>query len=182
MFWLIIGIIIFYGVHIIPSRTSLRQRSVAAIGELPYKGVFAVVSFIGLGLMITGLIRAPYIAVWNPPAIASTLAAIIMLPAFILLVASNLNGNIKRIARHPMALGFLLFSASHVFANGDLATMIFFASFGLYALYDMRPSNASPAPEKPDSIKYDLIAAVIGVIIYFLFFIFHAKLFGVAVF
>ena len=183
MTWLIAGIAVFFGVHFIPSRPPLRRRLVQAIGELPYKGAFALLSLTGLVLMAGGMGRMPYIALWHPPSSAATATAIFMAPALILLAASAFKGNIKRIVRHPMSLGVLLWSLSHLLANGDLAALLFFGSFALYALYDLRTANAPPAaPEKPDSMTPDLLAGAIGLAAYFLLIAFHGTLFGAAIF
>lgn len=182
MTWLIAGLVVFFGVHLIPARPPLRQSLVQAIGELPYKGVFAILSVAGVALIIMGMGQAPNIAVWHPPPTAATATAIFMAPALILLAASNFKGNIKRIVRHPMSLGVLLWSLSHLLANGDLAALLLFGSFALFALYDMRSANPPPAAKGPGSIKPDLLAGVIGMAAYFLLIKFHAPLFGVAVF
>ena len=188
MTWLGAGIVVFFGVHLLPSCRLLREKLIGAIGELPYKGVFAVLSLAGLALIIKGMSEAPYIAVWEPPPSAKMATAIFMVPALVLLVAANFNGNIKRIVRHPMSLGVLLWSLSHLLANGDLAALFLFGGFALFSLYDMRSANrrtaapAAPDSTKPGSIKMDLLAGVIGITAYFLLVVFHGSLFGVAVF
>ena len=188
MTWLGAGIAVFFGVHLLPSCRLLREKLIGAIGELPYKGVFAVLSLAGLALIIKGMSEAPYIAVWEPPPSAKMATAIFMVPALVLLVAANFNTNIKRIVRHPMSLGVLLWSLSHLLANGDLAALFLFGGFALFSLYDMRSANRrTAAPAAPDSIKtgsikVDLLAGVIGMTAYFLLVVFHGSLFGVAVF
>lgn len=183
MTWLLAGIVVFFGVHLIPARPALRQTLIQAIGTLPYKGAFSVLAVVGLGLIITGMGRAHYVALWHPPSSAAMATAIFMAPALILLAAANFKGNIKRIVRHPMSLGVLLWSLSHLLVNGDLAALMLFGSFALFALYDMRAANPPAAvPGEPVSIKPDLFAAVIGMTAYFLLIMFHETLFGVAVF
>ena len=188
MTWLGAGIAVFFGVHLLPSCRLLREKLIGAIGELPYKGVFAVLSLAGLALIIKGMSEAPYIAVWEPPPSAKMATAIFMVPALVLLVAANFNTNIKRIVRHPMSLGVLLWSLSHLLSNGDLAALFLFGGFALFSLYDMRSANrrtaapAAPGSTKPGSIKMDLLAGVIGMTAYFLLVVFHGSLFGVAVF
>ena len=200
MSWLLAGIVVFFGVHLIPSRPRLRQNLVHAIGEMPYKGVFVILSFAGLALIIKGMIVAPPIPLWHPPPSAKMATAIFMAPALILLAVSPAQiimgkamgmsmgmtaGNIARIVRHPMSLGVLLWSLSHLLANGTLASLLLFGSFALFALYDMhdtRSTTTPPAAKAPACIKSDVLAGVIGMAAYFLLIAFHATLFGVAVF
>ena len=51
MFVLIIGIVIFFGVHLIPL-TSAKVNLVERMGEKKYQGVFSIFSLIGLIVMI----------------------------------------------------------------------------------------------------------------------------------
>ena len=53
MFVLVIGIVIFFGVHLIPL-TSAKVNLVERMGEKKYQGVFSIFSFIGLIVMIYG--------------------------------------------------------------------------------------------------------------------------------
>ncbi len=212
MTWLIVGMVVFFGVHLIPANPSLREKLVQGIGGSPhksgpYKGVFAVLSLAGLALMITGLSTAQYTAVWHPPAMAATATAVFMAPALILLVSMNFDNNIKRIVRHPMMWGVLLWSLSHLLAIGIGATamdggsadtvgnkylpLLLFGSFAVYALFYLCSARQRAAPRQPDStkvaikrtpIKRDVFAFVIGLIAYALLVAFHDALFGVAIF
>ena len=180
---LLTGLAVFFGIHLLPSRPALREKLVRAIGEKPYKGVFAILSVAGLGLIVMGMDQVPTIVIWNPPPAAAMITAICMAPALILLAAANLKGNIKRIVRHPLSLGVLLWSLSHLLSNGDLAALLLFSSFALFALYNMRAAKRPAAvPEPPTSIQPDLLAGAIGMTAYFLLITFHHALFGVSVF
>ena len=53
MFVLIIGIVVFFGVHLIPL-TSAKFNLVERMGEKKYQGVFSIFSLIGLIVMIYG--------------------------------------------------------------------------------------------------------------------------------
>ena len=151
--------------------------------------MFAVLSVIGLVLIITGMGRAERIVIWHPPAVAGLATAVAMAPALILLVAANFNGHIKRIVRHPMSLGVLLWSVSHLVANGELASLFLFGGFAVFAVLDMfrfkiGSSNRRVAavPGKPASLTKDFLAVVIGLIGYALLVVFHDALFGVPLF
>lgn len=51
---LIGGLILFIGVHLVPTQPALRSALVGRFGEGPYKGVFALVSAVGLVLFVFG--------------------------------------------------------------------------------------------------------------------------------
>lgn len=193
MTWLIAGIVVFFGIHLFPTRISLREKLVLVIEEMPYKVTFALLSFAGLGLMIKGMGAAPYTTVWYPPAVATTVTAVFMAPALILLVAMKFDNNIKRIVRHPMMWGVLLWSLSHLFSNARIADLLLFGSFAVYALFHLylarqrtkatgldQDHNKNERPEKR-LLKKDVLACIIGLIVYFLLIAFHNILFGVAI-
>ncbi len=188
MTWLIIGIVIFFGIHLLPSAPAVRTKLLESLGAWPYKGAFAALALVGLALIIKGMGAAEYIAVWHPPVAARIAPAVFMAPALMLLAAMHFDNHIKRIARHPMMWGVLLWSLSHLLANGELATMLLFGSFAAYSSFYLwsvgrRDTVADPSlPLKKVSIKRDLLAVIIGLIAYSVLVTFHDSLFGVAVF
>ncbi|MGI9311497.1 MAG: NnrU family protein, partial [bacterium] len=182
MSWLLGGIVVFFGVHLIPARPPLRQKLVHAFGESPYKGAFAILSLLGLALMVKGIGAAERVVVWQPPAFADAVAAVAMAPALILLAASLFDNHIRRVARHPMSLAMLLWAGSHLLASSELAALILFASFAAYALFDLRRRDRGErGTAKPVSFGRDALAVIIGLVAYALLVAFHARLFGVAI-
>ena len=181
MIWLATGVVIFFGVHLIPARPPLREKLLHTLGAIPYKITFTALSFIGLALMIVGMGAAPYTTVWQPPTMTTAVTAVLMLPALILLAAMKFHNNIRRIARHPMMWGVALWATSHLLANGTLAAMILFGSFTAYAVFYL--CTAKPPPDTTRApIKRDAIAVAIGLLACFLLITFHGALFGVAIF
>ena len=87
-------------------------------------------------LLVYGFARAPVIQVWSPPAWTRWVAIVLMLPAFIFLVAAYVPGRIKARLKHPFLVAIKTWALAHLIANGDLASIILFASFLAYAVYD----------------------------------------------
>lgn len=180
---LVAGLAVFFGVHLVPASPRLRARLVGGIGEGPYKGAFSVVALAGLAMVVAGMGRAPHIALWHPPDWSAAVAAVLMVPALILLAAANFRNNIRRVARHPMSLGVLLWSISHLWANGDLASLLLFGGFAAFALFDMRPSRQRAADAGgPPAVVRDWLAVAVGLAAYLALAALHRSLFGVAVF
>ena len=98
---LIIGIAAFLGLHLVPTLPGLRERLVARLGEGPYKGLFALLSVASFILLVYGFAKAPVIQVWSPPSWTRWVAIVLMLPAFIFLVAAYVPGQIKAKLKHP---------------------------------------------------------------------------------
>ena len=56
MLWLIAGLVLFLGVHSVSIvAPQARDRWAARLGENPWKGLYSLVSFVGLGLIVWGV-------------------------------------------------------------------------------------------------------------------------------
>ena len=146
MTYLILGIIIFIGIHLFPSFTSLRERILDTFGQAFYTGAFSVIALVGIVLIVTGKYTTAPIDIWDPPFLATLVAVIVMPVVFVLLVSAYLPTNIKLRVRHPMLLGVMFWSIAHLTINGDLGSIILFGSFGLYSLFGIWSANRR-APE-----------------------------------
>lgn len=183
MFYMLIGIILFVGTHLITSVRPVRTSIVNIIGELPYKGIYSVLSLTGVILMVMAMDKINFNLLYHPPEFAKTIAPILMLPAFILLPASHIPSNIKRFTRHPMLWAFTLWATAHLIANGDLASVMLFGTFGVYSLFGMVSQNARGAKKSTTkvSLAKDVIIVAIGIVLYAGFAFSHGWLFGVSV-
>jgi uncharacterized membrane protein len=180
---LILGILVFIGVHLLPTFVPVRQRLIGRIGIGAYKGLFSIISLAGFVLLIVGKASADFVPVWTPPA-GSRHAALAVMPfALILLFAAYLPSNIKRFTPNPMLWGVTLWATVHLLANGDLASIILFGALGAFALFDIVSANARGVTQSAK--KYPMIkdAAVIaaGFIAYGALLFLHPYLFGVRV-
>jgi uncharacterized membrane protein len=181
---LITGIIAFLGLHLVPTLPGLRERLVARLGEGGYKGLFALLSIAAFILLVYGFAKAPVIQVWSPPSWTRWVAIVLMLPAFIFLVAAYVPGQIKAKLKHPFLVAIKTWALAHLIANGDLASIILFASILAYAAYDritLKRREATGLVTVPETgpPSNDVIAVVLGVVLYlaFLFWL-HPLLIG----
>lgn len=186
---LILGLVLFLGVHSVSIfAPAWRDAMAARLGLWPWKIVYALVSVAGFVLIIQGYAAARLtpVVLWVPPAPMRHVAATLMLPVFILLLATYLPGRIKAAAKHPMLVATKLWAVSHLLANGMLADVVLFGAFLAWAVADRislkrRPVRALPAA--PASKLNDVIAVVGGIALYGLFaMVLHARWIGVAPF
>jgi uncharacterized membrane protein len=186
---MIVGLILFLGVHTLTTQRGLRAQCIAAMGEGGYKIGYAVASFVGLALIVWGFAhyRADgMIAVWSPPTFLKHLNVALMLPAVILVVASYIRGRIYTAVKHPMLSGVKLWAFGHLLANGDLGGIILFGSFLAWAVFDRislkHRSDAGAPPIPVGGLTNDAIAVVVGIVAYLaLAFAFHPVVIGVPV-
>jgi uncharacterized membrane protein len=187
---MILGLVLFLGVHTLTTQREMRARVIAASGEGGYKIGYTLVSLLGFVLIVWGF--AHYRAtgmweIWTPPTALKHLAVALMLPAVILVVASYIRGRIYTRLKHPMLAGIKLWAAAHLLANGDLGSIILFGSFLGWAVFDrisLKHRADSGAPPIPvGGPGNDLIAVAVGIVAYLaLGFAFHPVVIGVPVF
>src|SRR5437588_5425818 len=94
---MILGLVLFHGVHTLTTQRELRARFIAGLGEGGYKIGYALVSFAGLALIVWGFAHyraSGWIDVWYPPKAFKHIAVALMLPAVIMVVASYIRGRI----------------------------------------------------------------------------------------
>jgi uncharacterized membrane protein len=186
----ILGLVIFLGAHVFVTMRDHRAAVVARIGEWPYRGLFSLVSI--LGILLTGYGFAAYraagpIMLWYPPSWTRHIVVALMWPASICIAAAYIPGNIKRVLKHPMLVGVKTWAFAHLCANGDLGGIVLFGSVLAWAVYDRitlkRRKDAGAPPIPVGGAKNDIIAIVIGTIIYLaLGFVFHPLVVGVPAF
>lgn len=186
---MIVGLVLFFGTHLVTTRRALRARWIAERGEGTYKIVYALVSALGLALIVWGFAHyraTGWIDVWYPPKAMKHIALLLMLFAVILVVASYARGRIYTTLKHPMLAGVKLWALAHLLANGDLGSIILFGSFLAWAVYDRislkHRSDAGAPPIPIGGIRNDLIAVAVGVLVYLgIVFALHPYVIGVPV-
>ena len=187
---MILGLVLFLGVHTLTTRRDLRARLIASTGEGGYKIGYALASVAGLALIVWGFAHyraTGWIDVWYPPKALKHVTVALMLPAVILVVAAYIRGRIYTAVKHPMLAGVKLWAAAHLIVNGDLGGIILFGSFLAWAVFDRislkRRSDAGSPPIPVGGVGNDLIAVAVGIVAYLaLGFAFHPVVIGVPVF
>jgi len=185
---LLLGLAIFFAIH---GHAMMREHRAAMIeryGKNAYRALHSIGSVVGLALMIYGFgaYRASaWVDVWHPPLPVRHIALSLNIATFVLLAATFLKGWISAKARHPTTLAVIIWSAAHLFANGDLGSMLLFGAFlvwGVAAWLSMerRPEEAIAAV--PAFGRNDVIAVLTGLAAYAaMIFWLHRWLIGVSV-
>ena len=188
MIILITGLVLFLGVH--SSRifaNDWRGAQISRLGAGKWKGLYSVVALVGFVLICYGygLTRQNPVDLWMPPVWTRHIAALLMLPVFIMLAASSPKpSQIKAALKHPMTLSVKLWAIAHLISNGRLGDVVLFGSFMLWAALVFsaarRRDQAQGLTYAAVGIKNDIIAVVSGVVVYVVFALFlHAWLIGV---
>jgi uncharacterized membrane protein len=151
-----------YGISSTPLRAALVQR----IGERPYLAVYSLIALAAIFWLSRAYVHAPYIQLW-PATLTGPLVPLVVLPfALILLVAGVSRPNptsvgqgstfddpdavrgALRITRHPVMWAIALWALSHIVANRDLASLVFFGALAALALIGTRLLDAKYAARR----------------------------------
>jgi uncharacterized membrane protein len=185
---LVLGLVLFLGVHSVRVfADGWRGSLIARRGEGAYKGLYSLASIAGFALIVWGygLARTAPVDLWMPPVWTRHIAALLTIPAFVLLAAAYVPGTrIKAAVGHPMVMGVKVWAFAHLIANGRLADVVLFGGFLAWAvlLYiasrkrDRR--NGTRYVAGPASRDMIAIAAGLGAWAAFAFWL-HGALIGV---
>lgn len=154
--WLILFAMLFVAQHLGVTSTPLRDSLVRAMGEKTYVGVYSIVSILLLVLLVRAYNASlPSTLLW-PTVDLLRLVPLLLMPLALLLVVGGVAtrnptivgvvlesdapvpvAGVLRIARHPVQCGILIWSVSHLVANGDLSSLLFFGTFAVVSGYGM---------------------------------------------
>ena len=155
--WLALWAALFVAQHLGVTSSGLRARLVGAVGEKAYLGLYSVVSIGVLVLLIRAYnATAPSVLLWPTHELLRWIPLLLMPLALLLVIGGVLARNpstvgmvlddgeevpvtgVMRITRHPVQGGILIWSLSHMLANGDLPSLLFFGAFALVSGCGMR--------------------------------------------
>ncbi len=189
MLLLVLGLILFFGVHIVPMLPDLRARLIATVGDGLYRGLYSIVALAGLVLIVWGYGQArdagvPF--VYDPPFFMRYMTHLVMLPVFVLLVSAYAHGRITGRARHPMVLAVKLWAFAHLLSNGDIASVLMFGSFLVWAVADRislaRRERRGLVTVHDGPAQNDIVAVIVGLSVYLVFlFKAHTWVIGIPV-
>ncbi len=198
---------LFLAAHLVPARPAVRFRLIAMLGRGPYLIGYSALS-IGLLLwVIRAAGRAPYVPLWRWAPWQSWVPNLAMPLACLLVVAGLRTPNpyslgragtfdagrpgVLALTRHPLLWALALWAAAHALANGDLAHVLLFSGFALFALagmvlFDRRTrrggSVLQPAPARRPVRGVSALAApptlLLGALLYLALFVAHPLLTG----
>ena len=192
MIVLIIGLVIFFGMHLVPV-TGVKSSLIERMGEKKYRSIFYIISLVGFIIIIYGfsLIDTcnPMMAdcetdnfyLWDSFEYSKEISFLLMPICIIFLVASQMKSNIKKVVRHPMLIGVLIWSFVHLLSTGDLRSIILFASFGAFSIIDIIFTRKTAEQGISFSILNDVVVIVVGLVLYSIILYFHEYVSGLQI-
>ena len=190
MTYLVLGLVLFLGIHSVRIfAEDWRQQRLHSLGEAAWKGTYSLISVAGFVLLVWGygMARQDPVVLWVPPVATRHVASLLTLVAFVLLAAAYVPRNaLKQRLKHPMVLSVKVWALAHLLSNGNLADVVLFGSFLVWAVLSFRAARlrdaaAVMASELSHSLtSHTLITIAVGTLAWGVFaFWAHAALIGV---
>lgn len=185
---LLVGIALFLGIHSVRIfAEDWRTAGIAAMGLPGWKAVYSAVSIAGFVFIVYGygLAREAPVDLWNPPRFTRHLAALLTLPAFVLVAAAYVpRTNIKAALKHPMILGVKAWALAHLLSNGRLADVVLFGALLAWAILDYRAARRRDRGQgvayRAEGLVRDVAVVAIGLAAWAAFaLVLHGPLIGV---
>ena len=174
------GLIIFFGIHLVPFFPKTKNALHLRMGENPYMGTFSLISLIGLLMIIFGYERA-IDNLYPIYSHAYAYSEYVMFFSLTFLVAAYLPTHLKKITKHPMSIGIGIWALLHLAVNPDIISVILFGAFLAYSILDILVAEFKKEEKKLQEAKmlYDVLSVVVGVLITSLAYNYHEYLSGV---
>ena len=148
--------VFFFLTHTLPIRPPLRTLLVRRLGPRVFTTLYSGLSLLVLVWLVIEAGRAPFVMLWPWYPWQNAVAILVMFPVCVLLCLAigrpnpfsfggtrNASFNpaqpgIVRLTRHPLLVALALWAGAHALANGDLAHVLLFGGFALFALAGRR--------------------------------------------
>ena len=146
----------FLVTHSLPLRPPIRPWLQARLGQRGFTIAYSALSLAALVWLIGAAGRAPVVLLWNWTPWQGHVPLAVMLPVCVVLAlaigrpnpfsfggAHNdrfdpTHAGIVRMTRHPILLALSLWALAHVAPNGDLAHVLLFGFFAIFAAIGVR--------------------------------------------
>ncbi len=152
----IAAFVVFFLSHSVPVRPPVKPWLVQHIGAGPFALLYSLLSLAVLAWLIVAAGRAPYVELWGWAEWQSWVAIVMMAIACLLFALAVGRPNplsfggrnsqafdperpgVIRLTRHPLLIVLALWAIAHLLVNGNLAHVILFGVFAVFALFGQR--------------------------------------------
>ena len=183
MLLLAFGVLFTAVLHLVAAVPSLKARIKQRLGERAYGPLFGIASIIGIAIIVLGWRSSDFVAVYDPPSLGRHANYLLTLIAFIFLGIFLFRGSWRQKLRFPMAFAVIFWAIGHLLANGDLASIILFGGFLVYAVLHIiigTLNGVRPSPVVREG--HNLLSVLGGIALYGIMTQLHMALIGVPVF
>ena len=177
------GLVLFALLHGVAAIPQYKTYWKTRLGERWYGPVFGLASVVAIAVMVLGWRTSMFIQVYDPPQWGWYVNYALTFIAFLCLGIFLFRGGLRQRLRFPMGIATMFWAVGHLFANGDMASLILFggmlwvagAHMAVAAINGVRPSAEV-------RIGHDGLSMIFGAALYGIMTQLHLALIGVPIF
>lgn len=181
MILLAAGVAGFAIVHLILAVPRLKHACVERFPQA-FAPIFASILAMFVGAMIWGWRSSEVTSLYEPPPGGRYVTYLFVFAAFLSLGIFLFRGRLRQTLRFPLAIGVILWGVGHLFANGDLASLILFGGMAAYGAAHIALGLANRVRPSPEMrAGHDVLSLIIGAALFGAMTQLHPVLAGVPV-
>jgi uncharacterized membrane protein len=180
---LAIGVLLFALLHSVAAIPKYKNYIKTRTGEAWYGPVFGLASLFAIALIVLGWRSSIVATVYDPPAWGWYANYVLTFLGFLCLGIFLFRGRLRQRLRFPMGIATVFWAVGHLFANGDLASLILFGGFLWISLALMAVAMSNgirPTPEV--RVGHDGLSLIFGAALYGIMTQLHPAIIGVPIF
>lgn len=161
------GVALFIALHFFPMVPgAARDALVKALGEIPYKALFALFTLGAVALMVWGWRIAPVQTLYATPSQLGHVGNVLAFAGVVVCLSSVYPSRMRRWFVHPQFFGVILWSAGHLLHGAALHSLILFGGLGFWAVawtylaWGRRPRSTGTVP-----LHFDLLGVSLSLLV-----------------
>jgi uncharacterized membrane protein len=183
MFILAAGVLLFVLLHGVAAVPRYKSQLKSRMGERWYGPVFGLASVAALAVIVLGWRSSDFVAIYEPRLWGWYVNYALTFIGFLCLGIFLFRGSYRQALRFPMGIATVFWAVGHLFANGDLASLILFGGLLLGSVAHMAVAMANgirPTPEV--RIGHNGLSLIFGAALYGIMTQLHPAVIGVPIF
>lgn len=177
------GVLLFALLHGVAAAPRYKSYVKSRTGERWYGPAFGLASLISIAVIVLGWRSSDFVVVYEPRLWGWYVNYAFTFIGFLCLGVFLFRGSYRQRLRFPMGIATVFWAVGHLFANGDLASLILFGGLLVGSVAHMVVAMANgirPTPEV--RAGHDVLSLVFGAALYGIMTQLHPAIIGVPIF
>ena len=177
------GIVLFALLHGVAAIPQYKGYVKSRTGARWYGPVFGLASIFAIAVIVLGWRSSLLIPVYDPPPWGWYVNYALTFIAFLCVGIFLFRGSLRQRLRFPMGIATIFWAVGHLFANGDLASLILFGGMLWVAGAHIAVATINGVRPSPEvRIGHDGLSLIFGAALYGIMTQLHMVLIGVPIF
>ena len=177
------GVLLFVLLHGVAAVPRYKSYVKSRTGERWYGPVFGLASVVAIAVIVLGWRSSDFVTVYEPRLWGWYVNYALTFIGFLCVGIFLFRGSYRQRLRFPMGIATVFWAVGHLFANGDLASLILFGGLLMGSVAHMAVAMANgmrPTPEV--RVGHNGLALIFGAALYGIMTQLHPAIIGVPIF